>query len=47
VAIVKKKGTNRCTLMSVMVSEPFDGRTYGPALNLDREFPRPFVCNPK
>lgn len=47
VVLRKRANPNACTIMSVEISEPFDGRSYGPALNLDSEFPRPFVCNPR
>lgn len=44
VALMKKKDGRECVLVSIMLEEPFDGRTYGPALNFAFASPRPFVC---
>ena len=47
IALIKRKGRQECQLVSVILSEPFDGRTYGPQLELAYVNPRPFVCQYK
>jgi hypothetical protein len=44
VIVLRHKQHGHCELVSVLLTEPFDGRTYGPP---DWGFaePRPFVCN--
>lgn len=47
VAVFRKKGTVECQLASIVLQEPYDGKTYGPALNFGGVVDRPFVCHPK
>ncbi len=45
VVVLRNKADAYCELVSVVLSEPFDGRTYGPQVEWGFEMPRPFVCN--
>jgi hypothetical protein len=44
VALLRKRGTVGCELASVELQEPYDGRGYGPALDLGFASLRPFPC---
>lgn len=40
----RTKGTIKCGLLSLVLSEPYDGKKYGPALDVHSTTNRPFAC---
>jgi hypothetical protein len=47
VVVLRKRGTTKCEIVSLVLEEPYDGKSYGPALNFGMSLFRPFVCQPK
>lgn len=40
----RTKGTIKCGMLSLVLSEPYDGKKYGPALDVHSTTNRPFAC---